>query len=29
MDWLTRMNRALDYIEMNISGEIDLTEIAR
>ena len=28
MDWLTRMNRALDYIEMNISGEIDLTEIA-
>jgi len=28
MDWLTRMNRALDYIEMNISGEIDLAEIA-
>ncbi|WP_127592933.1 AraC family transcriptional regulator [Paenibacillus lautus] len=29
MDWLTRMNRALDYIELNISGQIDLTEIAR
>ncbi|MGO4274645.1 effector binding domain-containing protein [Paenibacillus sp. TAF58] len=28
MDWLTRMNRALDYIEMNISGEIYLTEVA-
>ncbi|OIB03944.1 AraC family transcriptional regulator [Paenibacillus sp. LC231] len=28
MDWLTRMNRALDYIETNLSGEIDLTKIA-
>lgn len=28
MDWLTRMNRALDYIETNLSGEINLTKIA-
>ncbi len=28
MDWLARMNRALDYIEMNISGEIELIEVA-
>ncbi|WP_419871940.1 AraC family transcriptional regulator [Candidatus Pristimantibacillus sp. PTI5] len=29
MDWLARMNRAMDYIEMNLSGEIELTEVAR
>ncbi len=28
MDWLARMNRAMDYIEMNLSGEIELTEVA-
>lgn len=29
MDWLTRMNQAVDYIEMNLTGEIDLSEVAR
>ncbi|MCG6581885.1 helix-turn-helix domain-containing protein, partial [Acinetobacter baumannii] len=29
MDWLMRMNRALDYIEMNLSDEIELAEVAR
>ncbi|WFA85124.1 AraC family transcriptional regulator [Paenibacillus amylolyticus] len=29
MDWLMRMNRALDYIEMNLVGEIELKEIAQ
>lgn len=29
MDWLARMNRAMDYIEMNLSGEIELSEVAR
>ncbi|MCZ4151235.1 AraC family transcriptional regulator, partial [Escherichia coli] len=29
MDWLMRMNRALDYIEMNLTGEIELNEVAR
>jgi AraC family transcriptional regulator len=29
MDWLTRMNRAMDYIEMNLTGEIELSEVAR
>jgi len=29
MDWLTRMNQAIDYIEMNLDGEIDLSEVAR
>lgn len=29
MDWLARMNRALDYIEMNICGEIELSEVAK
>ncbi|MBP1994392.1 AraC family transcriptional regulator [Paenibacillus eucommiae] len=29
MDWLARMNRAMDYIEMNLTGEIELTEVAR
>jgi AraC family transcriptional regulator len=29
MEWLVRMNRALDYIEMNLSGDIELTEVAR
>ncbi|MCR8657696.1 AraC family transcriptional regulator [Paenibacillus endoradicis] len=28
MDWLTRMNRAMDYIEMNLCGEIELAEVA-
>lgn len=28
MDWLTRMNRAMDYIEMNLTGEIELAEVA-
>lgn len=29
MDWSTRMNRALDYIEANLDGDIDLTYVAR
>ena len=29
MDWSTRMNRALDYIEDNLDGEIDLAYTAR
>lgn len=29
MDWLLRMNRALDYIESNLTGEIELKEVAR
>ena len=29
MDWLKRMNRALDYIEENISGDIDKQQIAK
>ena len=29
MDWLDRMNRALDYIETNLADHISLDEIAR
>lgn len=29
MDWLNRMNRALDYIEENLTGEIDKQHIAK
>ncbi|MET3849207.1 AraC-like DNA-binding protein [Paenibacillus sp. OAE614] len=29
MDWLTRMNRAMDYIEMNLTGKIELKEVAQ
>ncbi|NMO98127.1 AraC family transcriptional regulator [Paenibacillus lemnae] len=29
MEWLANMNRALDYIEMNLSGNIELSEVAR
>jgi AraC family transcriptional regulator len=29
MDWTTRMNRALDYIEENIAADIDLKQAAR
>ncbi|OXT17925.1 AraC family transcriptional regulator [Bacillus sp. OG2] len=29
MDWLERLNRAMDYIEENLAGEIDGKEIAR
>jgi AraC-like DNA-binding protein len=29
MDWLERMNRAMDYIELNLAGEIELSEVAR
>ncbi|OBZ19226.1 AraC family transcriptional regulator [Bacillus sp. FJAT-27264] len=29
MDWLTRMNQAMDYIEMNLTEEIELSEVAR
>ncbi|MGJ7911138.1 AraC family transcriptional regulator [Neobacillus sp. LXY-1] len=29
MDWLDRMNRVLDYIEMNLEGEIDYKQIAQ
>ncbi|AEI42386.1 AraC family transcriptional regulator [Paenibacillus mucilaginosus] len=29
MDWLERMNRAMDYIESNLAGEIELSEVAR
>ena len=29
MDWSTRMNRALDYIEANLDGEIDYAHAAK
>lgn len=29
MEWLTRMNNALDYIEENLDGDIDKKELAR
>lgn len=29
MDWLERMNRAVDYIESNLAGEIELSKVAR
>ncbi|MFB9328975.1 helix-turn-helix domain-containing protein [Paenibacillus aurantiacus] len=29
MEWLKRMNRAIDYIEANLDGEIELGEVAR
>lgn len=29
MEWLERMNRAVDYIEANLTGEIELNEVAR
>lgn len=29
MEWLERMNRAIDYIEANLIGEIELREAAR
>lgn len=29
MDWLERMNKALDYIEDNLNGEIEYTKIAQ
>lgn len=29
MEWLDRMNRAIDYIETNLTGEIELGEAAR
>ena len=29
MGWLERMNRALDYIEENLQGEVDLLQVAR
>ncbi|GGE02966.1 AraC family transcriptional regulator [Paenibacillus nasutitermitis] len=29
MDWLERMNRAMDYMELNLAGEIELSEVAR
>ena len=29
MEWLERMNRAVDYIEANLFGEIELKEAAR
>lgn len=29
MEWLERMNRAMDYIELNLAGEIELSEVAR
>ena len=29
MEWLERMNRAVDYIEENLTGEIELSEAAR
>ncbi|WP_340003698.1 AraC family transcriptional regulator [Paenibacillus sp. FSL K6-0276] len=28
MEWLERMNRAIDYIEANLTGEIELREVA-
>jgi AraC family transcriptional regulator len=29
MDWLTRMNRALDYVESNLANEIDMNVVAQ
>lgn len=29
MDWLERMTKAIDYIEANLTGEIELSETAR
>lgn len=29
MDWLTKMNNALDYIEENLTGEIDYAAAAQ
>lgn len=29
MDWLERMNRAMDYIECHLAGEIERSEVAR
>ncbi len=29
MDWLMRMNRALDHIETNLSNEISLNDVAQ
>lgn len=29
MEWLERMNRAVDYIEANLAGEIEMSEVAR
>lgn len=29
MDWLERMNRSMNYIEQNLSNEIDAKEVAR
>ncbi|MFD3449753.1 hypothetical protein ACFDTO_34840 [Microbacteriaceae bacterium 4G12] len=29
LEWLERINRAMDYIEQNVTGEIDAKEIAR
>ena len=29
MEWLDRMNEALDYIESNLDGKIDLSAAAR
>jgi len=28
MDWLTKMNSAIDYIEVNLTGEIDFNIVA-
>jgi len=29
MEWLARMNRAIEYVEANLTGEIKLSEVAR
>ena len=29
MDWLDKMNNSLNYIEDNLSGEIDMEEVAK
>ncbi len=29
MEWLDRMNRAMDYIERNLDGDISYDEVAR
>src|SRR5690242_9463059 len=29
MEWLERMNRAIEYIEENLAGGIELSEVAR
>ena len=29
MDWINRLNQAIDFIEENLDGELDYEEVAR